>query len=56
MGGVGECGGDDGSDASDNNDHDDDCSGGGSSKSDGDGDPRRLMDAMVKVCQCWPLA
>jgi len=43
------CGGDDGSD-------DDDKGGGSDGKSGGDGDHRRLMDAMVKVRPCWPLA
>ena len=54
MGGGGGCGGDNGSNGG--GDDDDDDGGGNNNKSNGDGDHRRLMDAMVKVCPCWPLA
>ena len=52
MGSGGGCGGDD-SNSGNNDDNDSGC---GDGKSDGDGNRRRLMDSMVKVCLCWPLA
>ncbi len=54
MGDSSGCGGDGSSDGSgkDNNDGD----GGSNGNSNGDGDCHCLMDAMVKVCPCWPLA
>ena len=51
TGGGGGCSGGDGS--NDGGDDDDDGDGGGNEDGNGDGDRRRLMDAMVKVCPCW---
>ncbi len=53
-GGGGGCGGDNGSDDGGNDNKDD--GGGGNNGGNGDGDCRRLMDAMVKVRPCWLLA